>query len=115
MPDVKKRSFKHIASLVKKYRKKNKIKVGQEELSQMLGYKNGQFISNVEREKCSVPLKTLSKLIEVLSIPESELIEAVVNDYRETVYNHIVSTKIDSQESDAVPKENSSDLNYQLN
>ncbi len=114
MSDVKKRSFKHIANLVRKYRKKNKIKVGQEELSQLLGYKNGQFISNVEREKCSVPLKTLSKLIEVLSIPQDELIEAVVNDYRETVYNHIGSNKSESDES-LGPKESARDLNYQFN
>jgi transcriptional regulator with XRE-family HTH domain len=91
MSDAKKRSFRHIAALVKNYRKNNSQRLGQEELSQLLGYKNGQFISNVEREKCSVPLKTLSKLEKVLEIPQNELIEAVVNDYRETVFNHMSS------------------------
>ncbi len=85
----KKRSFTEIAAIVRKYRKSQSEKLGQEELSKLLGYKNGQFISNVERGKCSVPLKSLSKLSNVLNIPVEELIEAVVKDYRETVYNHM--------------------------
>jgi len=111
MSDSKKRSFRHIADIVKKYRKGHGQRLGQEELSQLLGYKNGQFISNVEREKCSVPLKTLSKLINVLEIPKDELIEAVVKDYRETVYNHINSTSVDNDSN----KGSSNDPHHQLN
>lgn len=89
----KKRSFKHIAFIVKKYRKMKAQqltqKISQEELSKLLGYKNGQFISNVERGKCSVPLKSLAKLANTLDIPVEELVDAVVKDFQETVYNHM--------------------------
>lgn len=111
MSDVKKRSFRHIADIVKKYRKGHGQRLGQEELSQLLGYKNGQFISNVEREKCSVPLKTLSKLITVLDVPKDELIDAVVKDYRETVYNHINSVSDDNDSNKGI----SNDPHHQLN
>lgn len=89
MNNEKKRSFSHIATLVRKYRKSHPKKIGQEELARQLGLKNGQFISNVERGKCSIPLKSLRNLVEVLNIPHEELIDAVVKDYRETVYNHM--------------------------
>jgi len=89
----KKRSFEHISLIVKKYRKMKAQqlpqKVSQEELSKLLGYKNGQFISNVERGKCSIPLKSLAKLANILDIPVEELVEAVVKDFQETVYNHM--------------------------
>lgn len=86
---AKNRSFTGIADLVKKYRLLHPKKLSQVELSNLLGYKNGQFISNVERGICSIPLKALGDLMKTLAIPQEELVKAMVKDYEETVINHL--------------------------
>ena len=48
----------------------------QSELSHLLGYKNGQFISNVERALCNIPLKMLGKVSEVLEDRKHLLVSA---------------------------------------
>lgn len=85
----KKRSFKGIADLVKTYRGRHPKKLSQVELSNMLGYKNGQFISNVERGICAIPLKALKDLKTILAIPKEDLVQAMVDDYKQTVLNHL--------------------------
>jgi transcriptional regulator with XRE-family HTH domain len=85
----KNRSFSGIANLVKKYRLQHSDKLSQVELSNLLGYKNGQFISNVERGICAIPLKALKDLVRILSIPEDELLAAMVKDYEQTIINHM--------------------------
>ena len=62
------RCFKNIAQLIKTKRLHHPKSYSQSELSHLLGYKNGQFISNVERALCNVPLKMLGKVSEVLAI-----------------------------------------------
>lgn len=59
---------------------RGKIGISQEDLARDLGYKNGQFISNVERALCSVPGKELPKLCKRLEIPKEEIIFAVTKD-----------------------------------
>lgn len=72
-------SFQNIALLIRtKRRAKN---ISQSDLSTALGYKNGQFVSNVERALCSIPLKIAPKLCEILSISNDEIKAALVNDY----------------------------------
>lgn len=85
----KNRSFNGIAQLVKKYRLQHPKKLSQVELSNLLGYKNGQFVSNVERGICAIPLKALSELVSILDIPQHELVKAMVKDYEETIINHL--------------------------
>ncbi len=85
----KNRSFNSIAQLVKKYRLQHPKKLSQVELSNLLGYKNGQFVSNVERGICAIPLKALGDLMRILSIPQNELVAAMVKDYEETIINHL--------------------------
>jgi len=85
----KNRSFSGIADLVKNYRVRHPKKLSQVELSNMLGYKNGQFISNVERGICAIPLKALKDLMTILSIPKEDLVQAMVDDYQQTVLNHL--------------------------
>lgn len=85
----KNRSFEGIATLVKKYRLKHPKKLSQVELSNLLGYKNGQFVSNVERGICSIPLKALRDLQRILMIPQEELVNAMVSDFEKTVVNHL--------------------------
>ncbi len=51
------RCFKNIAKLIRTKRLQHPKAYSQSELSHLLGYKNGQFISNVERALCNIPLK----------------------------------------------------------
>ncbi|MBY0415911.1 MAG: helix-turn-helix domain-containing protein [Bdellovibrionales bacterium] len=79
------KTFKNIAKLIRKKRINHPKKYSQTELSLLLGYKNGQFISNVERGKCSIPLKSLRKVSKTLDIDIEELKEALLQDYSETI------------------------------
>ncbi len=79
------RHFKHLAILVKNKRMAHPQKYSQAELSDMLGYKNGQFISNVERSLCHLPFKILPKVCEVLNIEGNEIKDAMLKDYAETI------------------------------
>ncbi len=79
------RNFMNVANLVKEARLDHPKGYSQGKLSKELGYKNGQFISNLERGLCSIPLKGMSKFIKVLSIPKEELKDAILQDYAETI------------------------------
>ena len=74
------RCFKNIAQLIRTKRMNHPKGYSQSELSHLLGYKNGQFISNVERALCNIPLKMLRKVSEVLDIPAEELKNAILKD-----------------------------------
>jgi transcriptional regulator with XRE-family HTH domain len=83
------RCFKNIAQLIRTRRLQHPKAYSQSELSHLLGYKNGQFISNVERALCNVPLKMLSRVSEVLDIPPQELKMAILKDHEETLNNYL--------------------------
>jgi transcriptional regulator with XRE-family HTH domain len=82
------RSFDHIAKLIKEKRMSHTKSYSQSELSQQLGYKNGQFISNVERGLCNVPLKMLSRISGILNISQQELKDAILADHNATIDNY---------------------------
>ena len=83
------RCFKNIAKLIRTKRLQHPKNYSQSELSHLLGYKNGQFISNVERSLCNIPLKMLTKVSEVLNIEASELKAAILADHEETLNNYL--------------------------
>ncbi|OUR97194.1 hypothetical protein A9Q84_12775 [Halobacteriovorax marinus] len=83
------RCFEHIAKLIRTKRINHTKGYSQSELSNLLGYKNGQFISNVERALCNIPLKMLKKVSEVLDIDPSELKEAILKDHDQTLENYL--------------------------
>jgi hypothetical protein len=78
------RTFQHMAKLVRLKRSTHPENYSQTDLSLLLGYKNGQFISNVERGLCSIPLKMVPLLCEVLHIPLLEVKEAMLADFSAT-------------------------------
>lgn len=110
------RSFDHVAKLVKQKRLSHTKSYSQSELSQLLGYKNGQFISNVERGLCNVPLKMLSRISDILDINHQELKEAILADHATTLDNYFsmgsgqvgsaakngINTIVDSQAHDSL-------------
>lgn len=83
------RCFKNIAKLIRTKRLQHPKSYSQSELSHLLGYKNGQFISNVERALCNIPLKMLVKVSEVLDIDPQELKKAILLDQEETLNNYL--------------------------
>lgn len=93
------RSFENISRLIRQKRLEHHKHYSQAELSQILGYKNGQFISNVERGLCSVPLKMLKRVGQVLEISPAELREALLADFHTTldeyfkIEGHVRSTR----------------------
>lgn len=87
------RSFDNISKLIKQKRLSHPKGYSQSELSALLGYKNGQFISNVERALCNIPFKMLNKVCSILDISEQELKDAILKDYEETIDNHFNSEK----------------------
>lgn len=83
------RSFENIAKLIRAKRLGHPKGYSQSELSNLLGYKNGQFISNVERALCNIPLKMLKKVSEILNIDPKELKEAILKDHEITLDNYL--------------------------
>lgn len=79
------RNFSSVAKLIKEKRTTHPKGYSQTQLSKALGYKNGQFISNLERGLCSIPLKGMSKFLETLNISEEELKSAILKDYKLTL------------------------------
>lgn len=83
------RCFENIAKLIKTKRLGHPKGYSQSELSHLLGYKNGQFISNVERALCNVPLKMLRRVTEVLDISADDLKKAILDDHERTLENYL--------------------------
>jgi len=97
------RCFKNIALLIRTKRMNHPKGYSQSELSHLLGYKNGQFISNVERALCNIPLKMLRKVSEVLDIPAEELKAAILRDQEETLNNYLYNIKPSKKEKEISP------------
>ena len=70
-------TFKQIGTLLRKQRES--LGLNQDFVSEKLGYKNSQFISNIERGLANVPLKKISDFAKILKMPESTLRDAVFN------------------------------------
>lgn len=87
------RCFEHIAKLIRTKRINHPKGYSQSELSHLLGYKNGQFISNVERALCNIPLKMLGKVSEVLDIPSDDLKQAILKDHDKTLENYLLASR----------------------
>lgn len=83
------RCFQNIAKLIRSKRVGHPKNYSQSELSHLLGYKNGQFISNVERALCNIPLKMLRRVSEILDISAEELKLAILKDNETTLNRYL--------------------------
>lgn len=104
------RCFKNIAMLIRTKRLQHPKAYSQSELSHLLGYKNGQFISNVERALCNIPLKMLVKVSEVLDINPQEIKDAILKDHEETLNNYL-SLSADAEVKELPKKETKTESN----
>lgn len=81
------RCFDNIGKLIRNTRINHPKGYSQSTLSLALGYKNGQFISNVERGLCNIPLKMLFKTCKILDIDTNVIKEAILKDNETTISN----------------------------
>ena len=84
------RNFNHIAALIKRKRIAHSDNLSQSDLSSLLGYKNGQFISNVERALCNIPFKMIKKVCQVLDISDEEIKTAMMKDHEDTLNTYLL-------------------------
>ena len=89
--------YGNVATLVRT--KRNKIGISQRDASDNLGFRNGQFISNIERAKCSFPDKLVVKLCELLGINIEEYLKAYLADKRLSMLARSGYLSIDSSEN----------------
>lgn len=75
--------FNNIAQLVRDNRYKNKL--SQVEVTNALDYKSSQYVSNLERGLCSIPANKISELSDILNLPTEDIIDAMVNDYKNRI------------------------------
>ena len=94
------RNFSYVAKLIKDKRLSHPERYSQTQLSKTLGYKNGQFISNLERGLCSIPLKGMTNFLKVLNISEYELKTAILKDYELTLDYYLNESTKNSSNSE---------------
>ncbi|MAF78494.1 MAG: hypothetical protein CME60_10045 [Halobacteriovoraceae bacterium] len=94
------RNFSYVAKLIKDKRLSHPERYSQTQLSKTLGYKNGQFISNLERGLCSIPLKGMTNFLKVLNISEDELKTAILKDYELTLDYYLNESTKNSSNSE---------------
>ena len=83
-----KKTFNHIAKLIKDARIYHPDFLSQEIVAKELGYGSAQFISNVERGLCGVPYKKMPKLCKILNIEMQDAINALKSDLEMNVSSH---------------------------
>ena len=75
-----KKQFYQLGYFVKSKRLEHGIT--QEQLSKALGYKNGQFVSNLERGIAGVPHEKVGELAKILKSDVEIIIEKMVDDFK---------------------------------
>lgn len=86
MESKKTKRFENIAKLIKT--KRVALGISQNSLAKKVGCeKSGQFISNVERGQCSIPLSRLNEYSKSISASKKDLKEAIISDF----INHVNS------------------------
>ena len=78
-------------NLIKEFRLK--VGLSQNELAKKLGYKNGQFISNVERDIAAFPVERYWDLNKVLGVPMQRFVEYKLKDYEKDLRQVIARNK----------------------
>ena len=93
--------FKNIAKLISDARNEiNRKKLidrenilSQADVSALLGFRTGQFISNIERGLCSIPADRILKLSQILNISIAEIVYAKTQDYKFSLMQTIKATE----------------------
>jgi transcriptional regulator with XRE-family HTH domain len=81
------KQFDYVGEVVATARKSRDI--SQTQLSKMLGYKSGQFVSNVERGLCAIPYKKLPLVSNKLKVSLEILVNAYMKDFRQGLIREV--------------------------
>lgn len=71
------------------FNRRRELNLSQDKLAKQLGFKNGQYIHNIERMKCGFPVKLLARLSIILQTPLEKLKIILVDDYMENITEEI--------------------------
>ncbi len=72
------KDWENLAELVRSAR--IQLGLSQGSLAKLLGYSSPQFISNMERGLCSLPVEKLKKLMNILKIAPEDLVTCIIRD-----------------------------------
>lgn len=72
------RTISNLTTLIKNYREKKEV--SQSALARLLGWKTGQFISNIEHGLSEYPREAIPKVAKHLQIPAEKLWDAYNKD-----------------------------------
>lgn len=86
------KTFNNIASLVKTKRSEHHKNYSKEDLSALMGLKSESLITKIEEANCSVPLKSMSKLSQVLDISPDDFKDAILKDHEESLERYFRKT-----------------------
>lgn len=75
-----KKYFKNISEVIRDSR--NEAGMTQLELAKCIGYDCGQFVSNLERGMCSLPLNRVKVTCQTLGIKPANITNALLMDYQ---------------------------------
>lgn len=78
-----KRVFKNVAHFLRTERES--IGLSQGELASILGWNNGQCVSNIERAKCSIPLAAIPDMAKALRCPVVSIKRVIELDFKQTL------------------------------
>ena len=76
-----------VGKLIREYRKKSGFT--QKDLADKLGYSQPVFVSLIETGQSKVPLRTLGKLIILLSIPENKVTNLLLSVYETNIKSEL--------------------------
>ena len=83
------RYTRNISALIRS--KRAEFGISQDALALQLGFKNGQYISNVERDLCGFPVKHLNSLSKVIHVSTIQLVDAYKSDCAEYIEGAIAT------------------------
>lgn len=77
----------HLNKFLEKSRKEKGL--SQDNVGQLLGFNNGQYISNIERRECSLSPKYFKRIARLYGIGLDDLIQAAMEDVLEKLEKEI--------------------------
>lgn len=89
---MKEQLFKNVGRFLRQRR----IEVGltQRQVSEKLGYGSPQFISDMERGLCTLPLKKLGELVKLYKLPPNELMDIMLQEQEAILRDALMPTTI---------------------
>ena len=86
--------------------KRREAGLSQQNVASALGYSSPQFISNLERGTCPVPLNRIRQFIDLYKIDQDEFVSRFLNEQEIMLRQYIQSREVaPAREQSAAPSE----------